>query len=73
MENLDFSGAVSSNDLLKALAKPALVDTTIATVVYEGYKHGTRYRICKIDLSTAIISRTWATGAWADRANLTYA
>lgn len=52
--------------------KPAFVDTTSATVIYEGYTSGTGYIICKIDLSTAIVSRTWACGAWADRATLSY-
>lgn len=73
MENLDHSKAISDNQLLKMLAsKPALVDTTSTTIIYEGYVFGAAYSICKIDLSTAIISRTWATGAWADRATLTY-
>ena len=51
---------------------PDLTDTTSSTVIYEGYKSGTSYHICKIDLSTAIISRKYATGAWADRSTLTY-
>jgi len=72
MENLDFSKPISDHKLLKSLVKPALVDTTNSTIVYEGYKYGTGYRICKIDMSTAIITRTWATGAWADRATLNY-
>ena len=53
-------------------AKPSLVDTTSPTVIYEAYKSGHEYLICKIDLSTAIISRTWSTGSWGDRTTLSY-
>lgn len=53
-------------------AKPTFIDTTSATVVYEGYQSGSEFIICKIDLSTPIISRTWSTGDWADRSTLTY-
>lgn len=52
--------------------KPNLIDTTSSTLIYEGYQSGSLYIICKIDLSTAIISRTRATGAWNDRSTLTY-
>ena len=52
--------------------KPSLVDTTSATIIYEGYKSGFQYIICKIDLSTPVITKTWSEGAWADRATLTY-
>jgi hypothetical protein len=48
------------------------IDTTSATLIYEGYKTGSTYRICRIDISTPVISRTWATGAWASRTSLTY-
>jgi hypothetical protein len=52
--------------------KPSVVDTTSATVIYEGYKSGFQYIICKIDISTPVISKTWSEGAWTDRATLTY-
>jgi len=52
--------------------KPSLIDTTIETIIYEGYKSGFQYIICKIDLSTPVITKTWAEGAWADRATLSY-
>jgi hypothetical protein len=52
--------------------KPNLVDTTSSTLIYEGYQSGPLYIICKIDLSSAIISRKWATGLWDDRSTLTY-
>ena len=52
--------------------KPSLVDTTSETVIYEGYKSGFQYIICKIDLSTPVITKTWSEGSWADRATLTY-
>jgi hypothetical protein len=64
---------ISENPIVVEALKPSLVDTTSATLMYEGYKDGSNYRICKIDLSTAIITRTWATGSWANRASLTYA
>jgi hypothetical protein len=51
-------------------AKPDYVDITSDTVIYEGYSNGTNYDICKIDLSTAVITREWATGTWANRASL---
>jgi len=56
--------------------KPKYVDTTSATVIYEGYEYNKeegKEKICKIDLSTSVITFTWAIGAWADRATLTYA
>lgn len=54
-----------------ATAAPDRWDTTTsATVVYEGYKEGNLYLICKIDLTAE--TRTWATGAWADRTTLIY-
>ena len=53
-------------------SKPNIIDTTLETLVYEGYQSGSVYIICKIDLSTPIISRTWSTGDWADRSTLTY-
>ena len=68
-----FFGVSGETPLVVESLKPSLVDTTSATLMYEGYKDGSNYRICKIDLSTAIITRTWATGAWANRASLTYA
>jgi hypothetical protein len=52
--------------------KPTFIDTTSATLVYEGYPAGSTLLICKIDLSTSIATRTYSTGAWADRATLTY-
>jgi len=51
-------------------AKPDYVDITSDTVIYEGYSNGTNYDICKIDLSTDVITREWATGTWANRASL---
>jgi hypothetical protein len=51
-------------------AKPDYVDITSDTVIYEGYSNGTNYDICKIDLSTVIITRLWAVGTWANRASL---
>lgn len=51
-------------------AKPDYVDITSDAVIYEGYSNGTNYDICKIDLSTAVITREWATGDWEDRASL---
>lgn len=68
-----FFGIGGETPLVVESLKPALVDTTSATLLYEGYKDGSNYRICKTDLSTAIITRTWATGAWANRSTLTYA
>lgn len=59
-------------NIIFAIQKPDFVDTTSPTVIYEGYKSGVSYRICKIDMTTAIITRTWSDGQWADRANLTY-
>ena len=53
-------------------AKPTFVDNTLSTIVYEGYESGATFIICKIDLSSSVISRTWATGNWEDRATLTY-
>ena len=53
-------------------AKPDLVDTSSATLVFEGYQSGVDYLICKTDLSTAVISRTYAVGSWADRLTLQY-
>lgn len=52
--------------------KPAYIDTTSETLVYEGYPSGSAYRISRIDMSTPIIHRQWATGQWSDRANLNY-
>ena len=52
--------------------KPSLVDTTSDTVIYEGYKSGFQYIICKTDLSTPVITKTWSEGSWSDRATLTY-
>lgn len=51
---------------------PDLTDTTSSTIMYEGYKYGSEYKICKIDLSTPIIVRLWATGSWENRAALLY-
>ncbi len=53
-------------------SKPAFVDTSLSTVVYEGYQCGSTFLICKIDLSTTVISRTYASGNWSDRLTLTY-
>lgn len=72
MNNLDFSQQPSEYKLLKNLAKPFLIDTTNPVIIYEGHKFGELCHICKIDCSTPIISRTWATGAWADRTTLNY-
>lgn len=74
---LDALGVISQKTQLldhsgNPYSKPDLVDTTSETVVYEGYKSGAAYKICKLDASTAIFARTWATGAWADRATLNY-
>ena len=52
--------------------KPSLVDTSNPTLIYEAYKSGHEYLVCRIDLSTSVISRSWATGAWEDRATLSY-
>ncbi len=52
--------------------KPVFLDTTSSTLVYEGYSSGSTLLICKIDLSTTIATRTYSTGAWADRATLLY-
>lgn len=50
-----------------------LIDTTSSTVIYEGFRNNVgSYRVCKIDLSTPIISKMWATGDWDDRALLLY-
>ena len=51
--------------------KPSVIDTTSETVIYEGYKSGFQYIICKIDLSTPVITKTWSEGAWNDRETLT--
>lgn len=51
---------------------PDYIDTTSDTIIYEGRKSGATFNICKIDLSTAVISRKYATGAWADRTTLNY-
>lgn len=72
MQNFDFSKPISDNKLLKTLARPAMVDTTSETVVYEAYIYGEQYHICKIDMSTPIITRSWAAGAWDDRETLQY-
>ena len=53
-------------------AKPTFVDISLSTIVYEGYESGSTFIICKIDLSTTVVSRTWATGKWEDRATLNY-
>jgi hypothetical protein len=53
-------------------SKPNLIDITNETIIYEGYLSGRNYIICKIDMSTPIISRTWASGSWANRASLQY-
>ena len=53
-------------------AKPTFVDTTLSTLVYEGYESGSTFIICKIDLSTPVVSRAYATGNWSDRLTLTY-
>ena len=52
--------------------KPNIIDTTLDTLVFEGYQSGSVYVICKIDFSTPIISRTWSTGNWDDRSTLNY-
>ncbi len=54
------------------MEKPRYVDTTSATVIYEGYDYNTTegiMKICKIDLSTPVITRTWAFADWDDRAD----
>ena len=52
--------------------KPSLIDTTSQTIIFEGYKSGFQYIICKIDLSTSVITRSWSKGDWNDRETLTY-
>jgi hypothetical protein len=52
--------------------KPTIQDTTSETLVYEGYTAGNQLIICKIDLTTPIVTRKYAVGAWADRATLSY-
>lgn len=52
--------------------KPSYIDTTTSTIFYEGYESGQDFIICKIDLSTPVITRTWASGLWADRTTLTF-
>jgi len=52
--------------------KPSMLDTTSSTLIYEGYPAGPAFLICKIVLSDTISTRTYAYGAWADRATLTY-
>lgn len=49
------------------------LDTTDGSVIYRGYKRGASYLVGKQVVAGALISTTWATGAWADRATLTYA
>jgi hypothetical protein len=61
-----------SREESEVLVNADYIDTTSATLIYEGYKTGSTYRICRIDISTPVISRTWATGAWASRTSLTY-
>ena len=51
----------------RPLGKANLVDIGDDPIFYEGYKSGSEYQICKIDTTTDVISRTWGTGAWADR------
>lgn len=53
-------------------SKPDLVDTSNPTIVYEGYQSGADFIICKTDLSTTVISRTYAVGSWSDRLTLQY-
>ena len=49
------------------------LDTTDGSVIYRGYKRGASYLVGKQVVAGALISTTWATGAWADRATLIYA
>ena len=49
------------------------LDTTDGSVIYRGYKRGASYLVAKQVISGALITTTWAIGAWADRATLTYA
>jgi len=56
----------------KPNTKPDFVDLTAEPVIYEGYKVRGTYFICKIDASTSIISRKWATGSWESRLELNY-
>jgi hypothetical protein len=52
-------------------SSPDKVDTISATIIYEGWSGLSLIR--KTDLSvTDIITRTWATGTWANRTTLTY-
>ena len=74
--NAGFAKIVEQNqevdDSSNPVSKADLVDITSPTIIYEGYKRADYYRICKIDLSTTVIARTWATGQWTDRSILTY-
>lgn len=64
------AGQPSANTLRMASAKADYVDTASGTIIYEGYYNGVNYNICKIDLSTDIITREWAVGDWDDRESL---
>jgi hypothetical protein len=55
-----------------ASAKPDRIDISSPVTVYEGFISGPAFIICKTDLSTSVISRTYAYGAWDDRSTLAY-
>lgn len=61
------AGQTEADTLRVVIAKPDYVDVTSETTIYEGYWNGTDYDICRLDLCTDIITRTWATGDWDDR------
>ncbi len=54
--------------------KSDIVDLENDPIIYEGYKIDDTddLRICKLDTTTDIITRTWATGEWDDRITLDY-
>jgi hypothetical protein len=52
--------------------KPDLIDLAQDPVIYEGYKVRDTYFICKVDATTSVISRKWATGSWDSRLTLNY-
>lgn len=64
------AGQTEENTLRIVQAKADYVDITSETTIYEGYWNGTNYDICRIDLCDTVITRTWDTGDWEDRAVL---
>lgn len=62
--NTDVTGNPSGN--------ASITDISASDIIYEGYYMNGLYRICKITISATSVTRAWATGAWADRTQLTY-